>query len=127
LPTAQQGIRCVILCQSLTDTFTPIVVVRLDEQTGNLFMLAGDNYRDSYLSQWSVEVYLVKSDFSTMTKGELRAYVIAHPDDRTAFYTFVDRFANESSSEIYDLPNSTEEIDRVDFLIKQKLSQLKTR
>ncbi|WP_438822901.1 DUF6888 family protein [Nostoc favosum] len=24
MPTAEQGIRCVILCQSLTNTFTPI-------------------------------------------------------------------------------------------------------
>ncbi|MGL5805041.1 MAG: DUF6887 family protein, partial [Xenococcaceae cyanobacterium] len=31
-------------------------------------------------------------DFSTMTKGELRAYVIAHPNNKTAFHAFVDRF-----------------------------------
>ncbi|MHC5676894.1 MAG: DUF6888 family protein [Nostoc sp.] len=42
MPTAEQGIRCVILCQSLTNTFTPIYIVRLDEQTGNVFILAGD-------------------------------------------------------------------------------------
>lgn len=29
--------------QSLTNTFTPILLVRLDERTGNLFILAGDN------------------------------------------------------------------------------------
>ncbi|MEH2258047.1 DUF6888 family protein [Nostoc sp.] len=43
MPTAEQGIRCVILCQSLTNTFTPIYIVRLDEETGNVFILAGDN------------------------------------------------------------------------------------
>jgi hypothetical protein len=43
MPTAEQAIRCVILCQSLTNTFTPIHIVRLDEQTGNVFILAGDN------------------------------------------------------------------------------------
>jgi hypothetical protein len=43
LPTAEQGIRCVILCQSLTNVFAPIFVVRLDERTGNVFILAGDN------------------------------------------------------------------------------------
>jgi hypothetical protein len=31
-------------------------------------------------------------DFNIMTKGELRAYVIAHPDDRSAFHMFVDQF-----------------------------------
>ncbi|AFY46868.1 hypothetical protein Nos7524_0970 [Nostoc sp. PCC 7524] len=43
LPTAEQGIMCVTLCQSLTNTFTPIFIVRLDERTGNVFILAGDN------------------------------------------------------------------------------------
>ncbi|WP_086687017.1 hypothetical protein [Nostoc sp. T09] len=43
MPTAEQGIRCVILCQALTYTFTSIFIVRLDEQTGNVFILAGDN------------------------------------------------------------------------------------
>ena len=43
LPTAEQGIKCVILCQFLTNTFTPVFIVRLDERTGHLFILAGDN------------------------------------------------------------------------------------
>ncbi|WP_416233383.1 DUF6888 family protein [Anabaena sp. UHCC 0399] len=43
LPTAEQGIMCVTLCQSLTNTFTPIFIVRLDERTGNVFILSGDN------------------------------------------------------------------------------------
>ncbi|WP_041918692.1 DUF6888 family protein [Gloeocapsa sp. PCC 7428] len=43
LPTAEQGIICVTLCQSITNMFTLIAVVRLDERTGNIFILAGDN------------------------------------------------------------------------------------
>ncbi|WP_422614676.1 DUF6888 family protein [Merismopedia glauca] len=43
LPTADQGIMCITLCQSLTSTFTPIYLVRLDERTGNVFILAGDS------------------------------------------------------------------------------------
>jgi hypothetical protein len=43
VPTAEQGIRSVILCQSLTNTFIPIWVLRMDERTGNVFILAGDN------------------------------------------------------------------------------------
>ena len=41
--TAEQGIKCAILCQYLTNTFTPVSIVRLDERTGHLFILAGDN------------------------------------------------------------------------------------
>ena len=53
LPTGKQGITCIILCQSLTNTFTPIYIVRIDERTGNLFILAGENiqieiYKNGY-------------------------------------------------------------------------------
>jgi hypothetical protein len=64
-------------------------------------------------------------DFNTMTKGELRAYVIAHPDDRSAFHTFVDRFTAEASPATFDIPNSNAEVREVEILIQQKLSQLK--
>lgn len=66
----------------------------------------------------------MQPDFNTMTRGELRAYIAAHPDDRTAFYNLVDRFTTDESSEIYDLPNSSEEIEQVAFLIRQKLGQI---
>jgi hypothetical protein len=43
-PTSEQGIECVVLCQSMTSKFLiPIHIVRLDERTGNIFILAGDN------------------------------------------------------------------------------------
>lgn len=68
----------------------------------------------------------MKSDFSTMTRGELRAYVIAHPDNKAAFHTFVDRFTSESSSETFDIPKTKAEVKEVEILIKRKLEQLKT-
>lgn len=43
MPTSDQGIICITLCQSLTNSFMPIFVIRLDERTGNVFILAGDN------------------------------------------------------------------------------------
>lgn len=67
----------------------------------------------------------MKPDFSTMTKVELRAYVIAHPDDQAAFHAFVDRFTAEAPSETFDIPNSNAEFAEVEILIRQKLNQLK--
>ena len=61
-----------------------------------------------------------------MTKGELRAYTIAHPDDLSAFHLFVDRFTAEASPETFNIPNSNAEVKEVEILIKQKLSSLKT-
>jgi hypothetical protein len=43
LPTPEQALRCLTLSQSLTNLFVTIAIVRFDERTGNLFMLAGDN------------------------------------------------------------------------------------
>ncbi|MDX2229054.1 MAG: hypothetical protein NW220_05430 [Leptolyngbyaceae cyanobacterium bins.349] len=65
-----------------------------------------------------------KPDFMTMTKPELRAYVIAHPDDRQAFHAFVDRFTADASSQVFDIPSSPLEIQDVERLIRQKLAQI---
>jgi hypothetical protein len=43
LPTTEQALRCFTLSQSLTNLFIPIHIVRLDERTGNIFMLGGAN------------------------------------------------------------------------------------
>jgi hypothetical protein len=63
--------------------------------------------------------------FNSMSKDELRAYVIAHPEDRSAFHTFVDRFTAEDSPETFNIPNSNAEVKEVENLIQQKLAQLK--
>jgi hypothetical protein len=34
---------------------------------------------------------MTKPDFKTMTKAELRAYVLQHPEDNEAFYELSDR------------------------------------
>jgi hypothetical protein len=43
LPTTDQAISCTQLIQNLTAMFAPIYLVRLDERTRNLFILAGDS------------------------------------------------------------------------------------
>jgi hypothetical protein len=63
-------------------------------------------------------------DFNTMTKNELRAYLIKHPDDQTAFYIFVDRFTSEASSKTFAMAESPEAIKEVDNLIQQRLKQV---
>ena len=68
----------------------------------------------------------MQPDFSTLTKRELRAYVIAHPDDKAAFHAFVDLFTAEASPETFDIPKSNAEVREVEMLIRQKLEQLKT-
>jgi hypothetical protein len=72
-----------------------------------------------------LEVFVIHPDFNTMAKSELRAYVIAHPDDKNAFRAFVDRFTADASPETFDIPQSKSEIDEIENLIQQKVQQLK--
>jgi hypothetical protein len=66
---------------------------------------------------------VIKLDFNTMTKKELRTYVIGHPTDKDAFSIFVDRFTVKASSETFAMPHSVTEFQGMDRLIKQKLEQ----
>ena len=63
--------------------------------------------------------------FSTMSKNKLRAYLIKHPDNKSAFEAFVDRFTSDADSTIYPAPESPKEIEKVNNLIQQKLAQTK--
>ncbi|WP_404827086.1 DUF6888 family protein [Dendronalium phyllosphericum] len=42
IPTLEQRTQCFILCYWLTKMYLPINLVRLDERTGNVFLLAGE-------------------------------------------------------------------------------------
>jgi hypothetical protein len=68
----------------------------------------------------------MKPDYHAMTKSELRAYVVGHPDDKAAFHAFVDRFTAEAPPETFDIPNSLAEVREVERLIRQKLERSKT-
>ena len=68
----------------------------------------------------------MKIDFNTMTKSELRVYLIQHPNDKSAFEAFVDRYTSEATSKTYSMAESLEEIQEIDNLIRQKLIQSKS-
>ncbi|WP_103124297.1 DUF6888 family protein [Nostoc cycadae] len=40
-PTSEQTRTCFIICQNITSLFLPIFLVRIDERTGNIYILAG--------------------------------------------------------------------------------------
>ncbi|MDR9401865.1 MAG: hypothetical protein RI580_00350 [Halothece sp. Uz-M2-17] len=56
-----------------------------------------------------------------MSKSELRAYVIAHPNDQNAFHAFVDRFTAEASPETFGLPQSKSDVEEIEKLIQQRV------
>ena len=65
------------------------------------------------------------TDFSTMDKTQLRAYLIDHPQDKSAFQAFIDRYTSEADSKTYPMAESPEEMQEIDNLIQQKLTQAK--
>lgn len=69
---------------------------------------------------------MTKPDFGSMTKTELRTYIITHPDDKAAFHVFVDRYTVEAPPGTYDVPKSRAEVEEIEQLIKQKLSNSTT-
>lgn len=69
-----------------------------------------------------MEVYLMKSKFATMTKEELRAYVLANKTDKEAFYILADRLKEDSqNSPWYPYPNSKETISVMEKAIQDKI------
>lgn len=66
------------------------------------------------------------TDFSTMDKTQLRAYLIKHPENKSAFQAFVDRFTSDAEPKTYPMAESSEEIKEIDRLIQYKLSQAKS-
>jgi len=69
---------------------------------------------------------VIKPNFNTMTKSELRAYVIAHPNDKVAFHALVDLLTANAPQQTFPKPQSQSEIEEVENLIKQRVEQVKT-
>ena len=72
-----------------------------------------------------MDFFDMKLDFDNMSKGELRAYIVAHPTDQEAFYKFVDRFkadANDPSWHPY--PQTPEDWAKVSQLIQEQIEKL---
>jgi hypothetical protein len=62
-----------------------------------------------------------KPNFDAMTKAELRAYVIAHQDDKEAFYAFVDHLTAKPSTKVYPASMTPEEINQAILdIVEQK-------
>lgn len=68
---------------------------------------------------------MIKPDLTSVTKSELRAYVVAHPEDKDAFRIFVDRFTAEAAPETFAVPQSQAEVAEIKNLIQQKVQQSK--
>ena len=64
----------------------------------------------------------MKPNFETMTKEELKAYVLANKNDKEAFYKLADRFKEDNqNSPWYPCPTTPETISIMEQAIQSKL------
>ena len=66
-----------------------------------------------------IEVWRGSSD------NKFQFFLVAHPNEREAFYAFVDRFTADAPPETFAMPQSQTEIEAIDKLIQQKVQQQK--
>lgn len=67
----------------------------------------------------------MSTDFNTMSKAELRSFVLAHRDDNEAFYNLVDRLKADNQDAVkYPCPNTPEDWAKVPELIEAQIGKL---
>lgn len=72
-----------------------------------------------------MEVYCMKPDFDAMSKQELRAYVLAHKNDKEAFYTLADRLKEDNQdSPWYPYPATPEAIAIMEKAVQEKINEI---
>lgn len=64
---------------------------------------------------------MTKPDFGTMTRAELRAYVLAHRDD-DAIEALIRQ--GNSNSPTYAFPQTEEDLKEMDEILRQKLKNI---
>lgn len=62
---------------------------------------------------------MMKRDFSTMTRQELRAYVLAHRDDDEAIEALIKK--GNPVSPTYPFPQTDEDLREMEAILKRKL------
>ena len=60
-------------------------------------------------------------DFDSMSRKELRQYMLEHRDDNTAFEFYLDKFSNPNSP-IYPAPQSLEDMSYLQKIIRQHIA-----
>lgn len=58
-------------------------------------------------------------DFGSMSREELRQYILEHRDDKTAFEFYLDKFRNRNNP-VYPAPQSLDDVSYLQKIIRQQ-------
>jgi len=61
----------------------------------------------------------MKPNFETMTRQELRDYMLAHRDDDEAFYAYMDKLNQEPSKPVFPAPQSINDLSNFPELLEK--------
>ncbi len=102
-PTTEQLQDLLKICELTTGNSAPIHLMRMDERTGELFILAGENLEIFIDSRGRASYDLTTLEVDG--KAELRDYILHNSDDEEALHNFSDMVrANAEPLNPYDLP-----------------------
>jgi hypothetical protein len=69
----------------------------------------------------------MRSELETMTKTELRAYIVAHPNDTEAFHLWVDRATVDAPAKWYPAPQTEEDVLEMGRILREKVEEIDRR
>jgi hypothetical protein len=65
-----------------------------------------------------------KVDFISMTRAELRQYILDHREDEKALQIYIDRFQNPNNS-VFPAPKTIDDLENYPELHQQNLEKLR--
>jgi hypothetical protein len=65
-----------------------------------------------------MEIFMSKPDFISMSRTELRNYILEHREDEEAFQIYIDRFKSDKS-EIFPAPQTIDDLTNFPELQRQ--------
>jgi hypothetical protein len=66
---------------------------------------------------------MMSPDFATMSRTDLRAYVVANPQDQQVLQAVVDLATAMASPETYDFPKSIEDLSDLDAVMGPRIAR----
>jgi hypothetical protein len=121
MPTPEQMLACIQVCQALSNFYLDIHLFRFDAKRGELYILAGQSLGITSTTVFGNLTMTQQPDFQTMSRKELRSYVLSHRDNEDALRIYMDRLKNEPGIDRHQGGITADDLARLDRLLQQSV------
>jgi hypothetical protein len=73
-----------------------------------------------------MEIFMSKPDFHTMSRVELKKYILENRDDNDAFQIYIDRFSSEDNV-VFPAAETIEDLKSLPDLHRENLEKIRKR